>query len=244
MVDQRTSRPHVVLSCAMSVDGYIDDAGPRRLLVSNDEDFDRVDGERATADAILVGAATIRADDPRLLVRSEARRTERRRQGRPANPRKVTITATGDLDPAAAFFAATGGEPGALGPVVYCPTTKVAATRDRLAGTSATVVGAGDPLELAVVLDDLVRRDVERLLVEGGSQIHTQFLAAGLVDEVHLAIGPFFVGGGGAPRFVADAAIGWDSDHRMVPAEVRQLGEIIVIRYLLPPLTERHRDHP
>jgi len=69
-----SSRPYVVLSCAMSVDGYIDDASPERLHLSNDADFDRVDAERASCDAILVGANTIRRDNPRLLIRDPRRR--------------------------------------------------------------------------------------------------------------------------------------------------------------------------
>ncbi|MBO0835498.1 MAG: dihydrofolate reductase family protein, partial [Actinobacteria bacterium] len=87
-----SQRPYVVLSCAMSVDGYIDDTGPDRLLLSNDADFDRVDDERASADAVLVGAATIRHDNPRLLVRSPARRSARQERGLPDSPAKVTIT--------------------------------------------------------------------------------------------------------------------------------------------------------
>ena len=54
----------------MSVDGYIDDGTPARLLLSNYADFDRLDAVRAESDAILVGADTIRRDDPRLTVRS------------------------------------------------------------------------------------------------------------------------------------------------------------------------------
>ncbi|WP_026412881.1 dihydrofolate reductase family protein [Actinomadura oligospora] len=54
----------MLLSCAASVDGYIDDATEERLLLSNDEDFDRVDDVRASVDAILVGANTIRKDNP------------------------------------------------------------------------------------------------------------------------------------------------------------------------------------
>ncbi|MFJ6956379.1 dihydrofolate reductase family protein, partial [Micromonospora aurantiaca (nom. illeg.)] len=69
-----TTRPYVLLSCAMSIDGYIDDATTERLLLSNDDDLDRVDATRAGCDAIMVGAATVRRDDPRLLVRSERRR--------------------------------------------------------------------------------------------------------------------------------------------------------------------------
>jgi 5-amino-6-(5-phosphoribosylamino)uracil reductase len=63
----------------MSIDGYLDDASPDRLLLSNDADFDRVDDVRAGCDAILVGAATIRQDDPRLLIRSAGRRAARSR---------------------------------------------------------------------------------------------------------------------------------------------------------------------
>ena len=62
-------RPYTLLSCGISIDGYLDGATEERLLLSNDADFDRVDAVRASCDAILVGAATVRNDNPRLLVR-------------------------------------------------------------------------------------------------------------------------------------------------------------------------------
>ena len=65
-------RPYVLLSAAMSADGYLDDASATRLVLSGEADLDRVDELRAGSDAILVGAQTIRADNPRLLVRSRA----------------------------------------------------------------------------------------------------------------------------------------------------------------------------
>ena len=58
----------------MSIDGYIDSPSVYRLPLSNDADFDRVDAVRAASDAILVGAATVRNDNPRLLVRAPHRR--------------------------------------------------------------------------------------------------------------------------------------------------------------------------
>ncbi|WP_445271317.1 RibD family protein, partial [Streptomyces sp. DSM 41634] len=73
--------------------------GEYRLLLSNKEDFDRVDSVRAGVDAILVGAGTLRADNPRLLVNTEERRAARIAAGRPEYPLKVTVTGTGDLDP-------------------------------------------------------------------------------------------------------------------------------------------------
>ena len=84
-----SDRPYVLLSCAMSVDGYIDDATSERLRLSNPADLDRVDAVRAGCDAILVGAGTIRADNPKLLIRSEARRKQRAARGKPADLTKV-----------------------------------------------------------------------------------------------------------------------------------------------------------
>ena len=57
-------RPYTILSCAVSLDGYLDDTSDRRLILSNTADLDRVDAVRADSDAILVGATTIRRDDP------------------------------------------------------------------------------------------------------------------------------------------------------------------------------------
>ena len=81
-------RPYILLSCSMSLDGYLDSATEHRLLLSNDADFDRVDEVRAQCDAILVGAATVRNDNPRLLVRSAERRKRRVVEGRPAPRRR------------------------------------------------------------------------------------------------------------------------------------------------------------
>ena len=79
-------RPYTLLSCGMSIDGYLDSATGKRLVLSNDADLDRVDAVRADSDAILVGAATVRNDNPRLLVRAQARRDERVARG--SGPRR------------------------------------------------------------------------------------------------------------------------------------------------------------
>jgi 5-amino-6-(5-phosphoribosylamino)uracil reductase len=216
----------VLLSVAMSVDGYIDDASDARLMLSNDEDFDRVDEVRAGVDAILVGANTIRRDNPRLLIRSAARQQERIRRGLAAHPIKVTVTGGGDLDVTARFFSAGDSEK-----LVYTR-DPVAAALGTTLGDSGTVVGAGDPIDLRAVLDDLAGRKVERLMVEGGATMHTQFLQAGLVDEIHLVIAPFLVGDAGAPRFVHPARFPQNPVHPMTLAETRQIGDVVLLRYL------------
>ena len=91
-------RPYVLLSCATSADGYLDDASPRRLILSGPADLARVDEVRASCDAILVGAETIRRDDPRLLIRDPSLQAARAARGKPPHPARLTLTATGDLD--------------------------------------------------------------------------------------------------------------------------------------------------
>jgi len=157
-------RPYTLLSCALSLDGYLGSATPRRLELSNDADFDRVDAVRASCDAILVGAATVRHDNPRLLVRSEARRAERTARGLAPSPIKVTVTERVELDACADFFAAGDTEK-----LVYCATARVADARSR------------------------------------------------------------------APRFVSDGRFPWNPDRRATLAEVRQIGDVVLLRYALSP---------
>ena len=221
-----TSRPYVLLSCCLSLDGYLDSAGDQRLVLSNVADLERVDRVRAGCDAILVGAGTVRADDPRLAVRSPVRRARRRATGQRSTPLRVIVTASGCLDPAARVF----GTPEES--VVFCATPALAATRGRLEGV-ATVVDAGDPPTMQRVTRDLHERGVRRLMVEGGGSVLTQFLTAGLVDELQLVIAPLFVGDSRAPRFVADGRFPWRDGHRARLTEVRPVGDVVLMRYAL-----------
>ena len=223
-------RPHVLLSVAVSIDGYLDDTGPDRLLLSNADDFDRVDAVRAQSDAILIGAETMRRDNPRLLVNSTERRTARLARGLPEYPLKVSVTRSGNLDPHLLFWHTGGAK------LVYTVDTVVDVVRDRLDGL-ADVVSLGSEIDFARLLDDLGERGVGRLMVEGGGHIHTALLSADLVDEIHMAIAPLVVGQSDAPRFLHAAAYPGGSTHRMRLADARTIGDIVLIRYL-PKATE------
>jgi riboflavin biosynthesis pyrimidine reductase/pyrimidine deaminase RibD-like protein len=247
------TRPYVLISSAMSVDGRIDDTSPVRLLLSGDADLDRVDELRTGCDAILVGANTVRRDDPRLLIRSAQRQASRIAAGKPAHPLRVTLTASGDLDPSARFFVppAPVGHPGhpahpglpgaeadgaAAGgtPLVYCASPVAAAARARL-GDRSEIVDAGSPLSVSFMLADLAERGVARLLVEGGSHLLRHFLAGGLADELHLAVAPFFVGEALAPPFALPGRYPAGKDNPMTLADIRRLDGVVALRYLLGP---------
>jgi 5-amino-6-(5-phosphoribosylamino)uracil reductase len=213
----------------MSIDGYLGSAAPRRLELSNNADFDRVDAVRATCDAIMVGAATVRNDNPRLLVRSKTRREERMASGLPPSPTKVTVTERLELDPRADFFTTGGTEK-----LVYCASPRVLDARSRL-GRVATVVDGGEPVEMGHITEDLGARGVRRLMVEGGGKVHTQFLTENLADELQLVVAPFFVGDSRATRFVSDGRFPWNPGRRATLAEVRQIGDVVLLRYALSP---------
>ena len=211
----------------MSIDGYLASPTDKRLLLSNDADLDRVDAVRAACDAILVGASTVRNDNPRLLVRTQARRDERVARGLAPSPIKVTVTARAQLDVRANFF--TIGDTEKL---VYCASAAVAQARARF-GPVATVVDGGQPVDMHRMSEDLHARGVERLMVEGGGMVHTQFLTADLADELHLVVAPFFVGDSRARRFVSDGRFPWNPGRRATLAEVRQIDDAVLLRYAL-----------
>jgi 5-amino-6-(5-phosphoribosylamino)uracil reductase len=219
-------RPYTLLSCCVSIDGYIGNAASR-LLLSNDADFDRVDAVRASCDAILVGAETVRVDNPRLLVRSQTRRDERAARGLPASPIKVTVTRQAELDAGADFFRAGDAEK-----LVYCASSRVDDARERL-GPVATVVDGGDRVKMGRLSADLAGRGVERLMVEGGGTVHTQFLTEDLVDELQLTVAPVFVGDSDATRFVRDGVFPWNPARRAELVDVRKLGDVVLLRYAL-----------
>ncbi|HVV57805.1 MAG TPA: dihydrofolate reductase family protein [Gaiellaceae bacterium] len=219
-------RPYTLLSCSVSIDGHIAGAASR-LFLSNEADFDRVDAVRASCDAILVGAATVRIDNPRLLVRSPARRDERAARGLAPSPTKVTVTRHAELDARAAFFTAGDTEK-----LVYCASPLVADAQERL-GRVATVVDGGADVEMRTLSSDLAARGVERLMVEGGATVHTQFLTEDLVDELQLTIAPVFVGEADAPRFVRDGRFPWNPGRRAELVDVRKIGDVVLLRYAL-----------
>jgi riboflavin-specific deaminase-like protein len=216
--------PYVLLSVATSIDGYIDDSSPDRLLLSNEDDFDRVDEVRASVDAILIGASTIRRDNPRLLVNSPTRRAARVAAGQPEYPLKVTVTASGDLDPSLKFWH-HGGEK-----VVFTTDAALQKAHRSLDGL-ADVVSTGPTFDWTAALKDLARRGVKRLMVEGGGTIHTQLMAQGLADELHMVVAPLLVGQPTAPRFLNPADYPGGPNARMRLLEARTIGDVVLLRY-------------
>ncbi|MEN8906083.1 MAG: dihydrofolate reductase family protein [Clostridiales bacterium] len=223
-------KPYVLVKCAMSVDGYIDDSSDERLILSDENDFERVDIERAKCDAVLIGAETVRKDNPRLLLKSEKLINERITKGKTKYPMKVTITSSGNFSKDSKFF-----NIGDTKKIVYCPENtcnKLNETFNKL--NDIDIVSCkNDPIDPVFILKDLKIKGVNKLMIEGGSNILTTFLSNNLVDEIQISIAPFFVGDKKAPKFVNYGNFPFYKNNRMKVKNSEIINNIILITYQL-----------
>lgn len=214
----------VILSAAVSLDGFLDDNTPQRLRLSSPEDWRRVELLRAECDAILVGAGTVRRDNPSLVIKDERLRAERIAGGLCADIDKVTLTSSGDLDPRAGFFLKGGGRK-----IVFAP---LSADDHKLAAFSeyADIVRL-EEITARSIVESLAAMGYKRLMVEGGSRVLTMFLEEGAADRLRLAVAPFLVGDQTAPRLVCGGRFPYNKDNRLTLENVEMLGDMAVMHY-------------
>ena len=201
----------------MSLDGFIDDRSTTRLSLSNNKDFDRVDTLRATCDAILVGANTIRRDNPKLMIKSKAR---------PKKLIKVTMTSSGILDSSSSFFTTGDTEK-----IIYTTSSHEELLTARFSSIAKVVNAGQEIIDLHLLLNDLYSRGIRRLIIEGGSSVLTQFLEKGMVNEMHIAIAGFFVGQKDAPKFVQPGNFPWNAKRRLRLNSVAKLDDMAILTY-------------
>jgi diaminohydroxyphosphoribosylaminopyrimidine deaminase/5-amino-6-(5-phosphoribosylamino)uracil reductase len=173
--------PWVILKLAMTLDGYL--VVPGRRWVTGEPARAEVQKLRAGCDAILVGAETLRKDNPQLTVRKTLRHSAECRNVGGEQPWRVVVTRSGKLPKGANLF------------------------RDRY--KERTLVYRKK--RWLDVLKDLYRRGVSRLLVEGGAEVAGGLIKAGKVNEVVIYLAPILVGerGKGLPKIDGWADWGW-----------------------------------
>jgi diaminohydroxyphosphoribosylaminopyrimidine deaminase/5-amino-6-(5-phosphoribosylamino)uracil reductase len=174
---------------AQSLDGRIATASGASRWISGSADLEHTHRLRALFDAIVVGAGTVRADDPQL--------TTRRVPG--PSPVRVVIDTNRRLDARYQIF--RGGPPTLLctaadtdGPDQLGDAQVVRLPRD------------GAYVDPAAVLTALVARGLRRVFIEGGGLTVSRFLTSGMLDRLHVTVAPLLLGGG-VPAFTLPEAL-------------------------------------
>jgi diaminohydroxyphosphoribosylaminopyrimidine deaminase / 5-amino-6-(5-phosphoribosylamino)uracil reductase len=182
-----TGRPFVSAKFAMSLDGKIATRTGESRWITGEESRLHAHRLRHIHDAILVGVNTVLSDDPELTTRLEG---ENVRQ-----PMRVILDSQLRIRMSAR----------AVG-----PNTLIATTRVGRMGAAEVVkfpAAADGRVALEPLLDELGRRGIISLLVEGGGEVHASFFASGLVDKVHAYVAPRLIGGREAPGPVGGAGV-------------------------------------
>jgi len=187
----RSGLPFVTFKAAVSLDGKVAAAGGDARWISSSESRRRVHEMRAAADAVMVGAGTVRRDDPRLTVRDAAG----------DDPVRVVISRHAEIPFEAALVAGDDG-PQTIVVAESVEEGQEAALRER----GVEVIETGEA-GLEAGLRALAQRGLLDILCEGGPSLAGALVAAGLVDRACLFVAPVLVGRG-APELLALPAVG------------------------------------
>jgi diaminohydroxyphosphoribosylaminopyrimidine deaminase/5-amino-6-(5-phosphoribosylamino)uracil reductase len=208
-------RPWVIAKWAMTLDGKIAASTGDSRWISGEASRQRVHELRGQVDAILVGRGTAAADDPLLTAR-------------PLGPRqavRIVVDSRATLASDSQLVRTAGEAP----LLVAAGPQAAAADRLRLetAGCEVFVSEAQSPGErLEALLDELGRRRMTNVLVEGGARLLGGFFDRRLIDEVHVFVAPRLAGGAAAPTPMAGTGVEWMRDSlRLDRTDWRSLGE-------------------
>lgn len=192
----RTGRPFVHLKMAMSLDGKIATRTGDSRWITGPKARHRVQELRHEYDAILVGAGTATSDDPLLTDRS----------GKPRRNPLVRIV----LDDALKIspdskMVTTVNE----APVIIFTGQSVEDTRaQQFDARGVEVVRGAAGRDLEAMLDEVGRRSIQSVLVEGGANVAGKLLEAGLIDKISFFIAPLIIGGQDAPNAIGGKGAG------------------------------------
>lgn len=225
-------RPYVRLKLAMSLDGRTARADGQRAWITGEAARGDVQSWRARSSAVLTGAGTVRADDPRLDVRLNYGDWVRQ-------PLRVVLDTALSCAPDARVFAGGGAlvfaaedaDPGAVG------------ARRRAGVRIETLArGAGGGLDLSAALARLAALEVNELWVECGPRLAAAWLAARLVDEWILYVAPSLLGADAPPLAELRGAPGVSSVEEMEFTDLRRVGGDV--RLILQPKGQHRSCSP
>ena len=221
-------RPFIYMNMAMTADGKITSGAREYPRFTSTFDRSTMDRLRSEADAVLIGAGTLRHDDPSLQVRDAGLRAERRALGKPEWLTTIVVSASLDLRADCAFFTA----PAERRIVVTCEAADAQRAAALRPHADIWRLG-GDTVDLPAVVTRLAAEGIQRLLVEGGAELNWAFLAADLFDELYITLAPVLLGGATAPTIIGGAGLSMDQQRRLRLIDLHREGDELYCHYAL-----------
>jgi riboflavin-specific deaminase-like protein len=195
---KRLSRPFVMATFAMSVDGKITTRTFSPIDFTSRADKKHLVRQRALGDAVLIGHSTLRKDNVRLGIANASLREERLARGQAAYPLRVIVSNTGKIDVGLNIFQS---DPATGGRILIFSTTRMPRKHRCALMERATLHLTNDSeVDLADMLHRLrTEYRVRKVACEGGAALFRGLLEKDLVDQLNLTIAPYLFGGADAP---------------------------------------------
>lgn len=184
----KIDRPYTYLNMAMTLDGKVTLGQPGKLLSGSMADRLGMDELRAVSDAVIIGAGTLRAENPRMRIRTPRLREERIRRGMPPDPRYIIVTGKGELPFSARIF--REDHPLILTTQRGLDQLKPLEERAEIRAFGEERVNLGQAL---FILKE--EYGICHLLCEGGPNLAFEMIREGLMDELFLTLSPLLKGG-------------------------------------------------
>lgn len=217
--------PWVIMKAGLSLDGRIAARSGQAGWITNEASRHHVHQLRDRVDAILVGIGTALTDNPSLTTRLPGRGHR--------DPLRVVLDRDLRLPPTARML--TQGSTAQT--LIFCGPGAEIERLERLTAAGALIcpvgLAADGQLDLPAVLQELGRRQVSSLLVEGGSQVHGTFWSQGLVQQVQLFYGPLFLGADGVPLMTGLGIDQVEQARRLHEVRHRRFGDDMMIEGLV-----------
>ncbi len=209
-------RPHIIINCAMSVDGKIASKSGKQIKISCEEDIKRMYKLRNNSDAVLVGIGTVLSDDPKLTVKDKYVKN-------PKQPIRIVLD-TNCRTPSNAL--------------VVNNTTKTLIITDKECNkkyqNNVELIKCKSDGKGFVYLENLIEilkeKGIKKLMVEGGSTVIGSFLKSNLLDDMFVYVAPMIIGGINTPSLVKN--INENINLRLVKIKKIGMGTLLHFRLI------------
>ncbi len=201
-------KPYIILNTAMSLDGRIARKG-ERVVFSNELDKARRDDIRKSVDGVMVGINTVLIDNPKLTI------SEKREE----NPARIIIDGHGKVPDDANVLNDKAKN------IVVVSIDAEPYRIEELSRKASVIVCGDDEVDVVKLMDELYKRGIKRVLLEGGGHLNKSMLEANLIDEIYVSVAPVVIGDG------VNLVEGVMDERKLTLAGIRQIGDMVVLKY-------------